>query len=137
MAYWLLKTDPKEYGWEQLVRDQETSWDGVRQYQARRALQEMKIRDLVAIYDAGDDREIHGFAEVIREAYPDPTADEGQWVSIRLKAIKPVSRPLHFEEIRNTHGLSVMPLVEQPRVSIHPVSDAQWQLILKYSKTTW
>ena len=136
MAYWLLKADPKKYSWERLVQDGETSWDGVRNYQARNSLKEMKVGDLAFVYDAGDDKEIRGIAEIVKEAYPDPTAEEGNWVSVGVKAMKACTRPLHFEEIRNTYGLTVMPLVEQPRVSVHPVTEAQWQAILKYTKTS-
>ena len=135
MAYWLIKTDPKVYSWERLAQEGATSWDGVRNYQARNNLREMKVGDLAFVYDSGDDKEIRGIAEVTKEAYPDPSAEEGQWVSVGVKAIKPCTRPLQFEEIRNTYGLSVMPLVEQPRLSVHPVSEAQWQAILKYTKT--
>jgi len=136
MAYWLFKTDPKEYSWEQLTKDGETSWDGVRNYQARNFMREMKVGDRAFVFDAGDDKEIRGIAEVTKEAYPDPTAEEGQWVSVGLKAVQPCGRPLHFEEIRNTYGLTVMPLVDQPRLTVHPVTEAQWQAILKYTKTT-
>jgi len=137
MAYWLFKADPNEYGWEQLLKDGETSWDGVRNYQARNYLREMKVGDQGFVFDAGDDKEIRGIVEVTKEAYPDPTADEGSWVSVGIKPLIPCGRPLHFEEIRNTYGLSVMPLVDQPRLTVHPVSEAQWQAILKYTKTNF
>ncbi|MFA6429221.1 MAG: EVE domain-containing protein [Patescibacteria group bacterium] len=136
MAYWLIKTDPQDYGWEDLLREGSTSWTGVRNFQARNFMSEMKVGDLVVVYDAGDDKEIRGIAEVSKEAYPDPTAEEGKWVAVDIKAVKPCGRPLHFEEIRNTYGLSVMPLVEQPRLTVHAVTEPQWQSILKYSKTT-
>lgn len=135
MAYWLLKTEPTVYSWERLAADRETSWDGVRNYQARNNLQAMKAGDRVFIYHSGDDKEIRGLAEIIKEAYPDPSAEEGAWVSVGIRAIVPVARTIGLDEIRNTHGLAVMPLVSQPRLSVQPVTEDQWNAILKYTKT--
>lgn len=137
MAYWLIKTDPDEYGWEQLFQEGETSWEGIRNYQARNYLREMKVGDLVLIYDGGEDKEIRGIAEVVSEAVSDPTATEGNWVAVGVRVIKPCGRSLHLEEIRNTHGLAVMSLVTQARLTVHPVTEAQWQAVLKYTKTVW
>ncbi len=136
MAYWLVKADPSDYGWEDLERDGETEWTGVRNFQARNALQGMQPGDPVLVYNSQEDKSIVGVAEVVRAAGPDPTATSGNWVSVKLKAVKPVGRPLSLDEIRNTPGLSVMPLVEQPRLSVMPVTGAQWEAIMKYSKTT-
>ena len=135
MAYWLLKTEPEVYSWDQLMTDKETSWDGVRNYQARNHLREMKSGDRVFIYHTGDDKEIRGVAEVAKDAYPDPSATEGEWVSVGIRALASVGRPIGLEEIRNTHGLAVMPLVTQARLSVQPVTESQWQDILKYTKT--
>lgn len=115
--------------------DVETDWTGVRNFQARKFLQEMQPGDDVLIYHTEDDKEIVGIAQVIQAAKPDPTDDEDKWVSVRMKAIKSVGRTLTLEEIRNTPGLSIMPLVEQPRLSVMPVTQAQWEAILKYTKT--
>ncbi len=136
MAYWLLKTEPSVYSWERLVEDHETSWDGVRNYQARNNLREMQIGDRVFMYHSGDDKEIRGVAEIVRAAYDDPTASSGGWVSVRVRAIAPVIRPIGLEEIRHTHGIAVMPLVTHPRLSVQPVTSQQWEDILKYTKTT-
>jgi predicted RNA-binding protein with PUA-like domain len=135
MAYWLLKTEPAVYSWERLLADRETSWDGVRNYQARNNLQAMKAGDRAFIYHSGDDKEIRGMAEITKEAYADPSAEEGNWVSVGIKAIGPVARTIGLEEIRNTHGLAVMPLVSQPRLSVQPVTEDQWNAIIKYTKT--
>ncbi len=135
MSYWLCKTEPTVYSWEQLQQDGETSWDGVRNFQARNNLQAMKSGDFVLIYHSGDDKDIRGIAQVVKEAYPDPSALEGKWVSVRLKAIASLGRPLQLEEIRNTYGLNVMPLVTQTRLSVQPVTELQWQAVLKYTKT--
>ncbi|MCC6563820.1 EVE domain-containing protein [Candidatus Uhrbacteria bacterium] len=136
MAYWLIKTDPSEYGWEDLLKDGETEWTGIRNFQARNNLGGMKAGDKVLVYNTQEDKSILGIAEVAREAAQDPTDEDKKWVSVKLKAVKSVGRPLSLDEIRNTHGLAVMPLVDQPRLSVMPVTDAQWEAILKYSKTT-
>jgi predicted RNA-binding protein with PUA-like domain len=135
MHYWLVKSDPSEYSWDNLVRDGEADWTGVRNFQARKFLREMEVGDPVLVYHTEDDKEIVGIAEVVEAAKPDPTAEEGDWVSVKLKAVKPVGRTLTLEEIRNTAGLSIMPLVEQPRLSVMAVTPAQWEAILKYTKT--
>lgn len=135
MAYWLVKADPSEYSWDQLMRDGETDWDGVRNFQARKFLSAMVVGDPVLVYHTEDDREIVGIAEVADIAKPDTTAEEGTWVSVRIRAVKPVGRTLTLDEIRNTAGLSIMPLVEQPRLSVMSVTPAQWEAILKYTKT--
>ncbi len=135
MAYWLVKTDPSEYGWEDLLKEGEAEWTGIRNFQARNNLNGMKEGDKVLVYNSQEDKSIVGIAEVTRAAAQDPTDADNKWVSVKLKAVKPVGRPLSLDEIRNTHGLSVMPLVEQPRLSVSPVTDAQWEAIMKYTKT--
>lgn len=135
MHYWLVKSDPDEYGWNDLVKDGETEWTGIRNFAARNNLNAMEVGDPVLFYHSQEDKEIVGIAEVARKAQPDATAEEGSWVSVKLKAVKPVGRPIGLEEIRNTPGLSIMPLVEQPRLSVSPVTEAQWHAILKYTKT--
>ncbi len=136
MSYWLVKTEPEEYSFDALLQDQVASWDGIRNYQARNYLNEMQVGDRVVVYHSGEDKEIRGFGEIVRAAYPDPTADGGNWVAVDVKALVPAGRPLGLEEIRNTHGIGVMPLVTQPRLSVHPVSEEQWNALLKYTKTT-
>lgn len=135
MAYWLLKSDPDTYGWAQLVEEKETSWDGVRNYQARNNLRLMKPGDRAFFYHSQEDKEIVGIVEIVGEAYPDPTIDEGNWVSIRIRALAPCTRTLSLEEIRNTPVLNIMPLVTQSRLSVQPVTEVQWNDILRYTKT--
>lgn len=136
MNYWLIKTEPEEYSWEQLVADKEAPWTGIRNYQARNHLKEMKVGDLVFVYHTGDEKEIKGIAEVTKEAHQDPTADSEAWVCVDVKAVKPVARTIGLEEIRNTHNLAVMPLVAQPRLSVMLITESQWNDVLKYTKTT-
>lgn len=136
MAYWLLKTEPGAYSWDQLQQDKKTSWTGVRNFQARNNLREMRPDDLAFIYHSGEDKEIVGIVRIVKEAYADPTAETGDWVAIEIEAVQPVTRPIGLEEIRNTHNLCVMPLVTHTRLSVHPVTDSQWNDVLKYTKTT-
>jgi predicted RNA-binding protein with PUA-like domain len=135
MAHWLVKADPSDYSWENLERDGETEWTGIRNFQARNFLKEMQPGDSVFVYHSTEDKSIVGIAEVTRGPQQDPTDEEGKWVSVKLKAVKPVGRPLSLDEIRNTPGLSTSPLVEQPRLSVMPITDVQREAILKYSKT--
>ncbi len=135
MAYWLLKSDPDTYSWQDLERDKETSWDGVRNFQARNNLRLMKSGDLAFFYHSQEEKEIIGIVEIISEAYPDPTATEGQWSSVKIRTVKPCGRTIGLEEIRNTPILNVMPLVTHSRLSVQPVSDLQWRDLLRYTKT--
>lgn len=136
MSYWLLKSDPDTYSWDDLVRDKETDWTGVRNFQARNNLRAMKVGDRAFIYHSQEDKDIVGVAEIVEVAKPDPTAEEGDWVAVRIKALAPCGRSLGLEEIRNTPGLTTMVLVANSRLSVQPVSEAQWNAILKYTKTT-
>lgn len=134
--FWLLKTEPAEYSLDQLAKDGTAPWTGVRNFEARNYLQQMQVGERAVIYHTGDDKEIVGFAEIVTEAYPDPTAESGSWVCVDIKFLTRAGRGLGLEELRNTHNLSVMPVVERPRLSVHPVSDSQWHDILRYTKTT-
>jgi predicted RNA-binding protein with PUA-like domain len=135
MAYWLLKTDPDTYSWDTLVSDGETDWTGVRNFQARNNLRQMKPGDLAFIYHSQDDKEIVGVAEIRSEAFADATAESGDWAAVKIRAIKECTRRIGLEEIRNTPVLNVMPLVTHARLSVQPVSEAQWKDILRYTKT--
>lgn len=136
MSYWLVKTEPEEYSWERLVQEKTAAWTGVRNFEARNALKEMKKGDFVLVYHTGDEKALRGIAKVAKEAYPDPTAERGDWVAVDLAPVKELGREISLEELRNTHNLCVMPVVERPRLSVHAVTDSQWQDVLKYSKTT-
>lgn len=135
MSYWLLKTEPEIYSWERLEQDKKTMWEGVRNYQARNNLREMKSGDLVFIYHGGEEKMILGVARVTKEAYDDPIAHEGNWSVIEIEAMKQLIRPVSLEEIKYTYLLNVMPLATQSRLSVQPVTEQQWNLILKIAKT--
>ena len=135
MAFWLFKTEPSAYSWEQLERDQSTVWTGIRNAQARNYLKQVKVGDSVFIYHTGEDKMIMGVAEITSEPFPDPTATKGEWVAVRVRPRAVLQRVVSLDEIRNTYGLSVMPLVTQPRLSVQPVTDDQARMILKIAKT--
>lgn len=135
MNYWLLKSDPDTYSWQDLEKDQQTRWEGVRNFQARNQLRAMKVGDLAFFYHSQLDREIVGIVEIVKEAYPDPTATEGDWSCVDIRLVCPVGRSIGLEEIRNTPGLQQMPLVTHARLSVQAVTPVQWQAILKYTKT--
>ncbi len=135
MSYWILKTEPEEYAWETLEQDKQTQWSGVRNFEARKYLSEMKPGDIAFIYHSGQERIIMGLAKLVSKPYPDPSADKGDWLAVDIEQHKALVRPVSLEEIRNTHGLSVMPLVTHARLSVHPVTDVQAAMILKIAKT--
>lgn len=135
MNYWLIKAEPSDYSWEKLEAEGKTAWEGIRNYQARNNIREMKPGDLVFFYNAGEERMVLGLAQVMGNAYADPTAASGDWSAIEIKAFKPLNRVVSLEEIRNTYTLSVMPLVAQPRLAVHPVTESQAAMLLKIAKT--
>jgi len=135
MAYWLVKTEPEVYSWERFEQEGKTLWTGVRNFQARNNLRLMKIGDHVFVYHSGEERMIVGLAKVIGDPVADSTAEKGDWTAVELQAITPMRRVVSLEEIRNTHGLSVMPLVSHSRLSVQPVTDVQAEMILKIAQT--
>lgn len=135
MSYWLVKSDPETYSWHDLVKDKKTSWDGVRNFQARNALKQMKKGDRVFVYESQGPKLIVGIAEVAREAYPDPTAKEGDWVCVDLKTFKALKKPVSLAEIKENRVLKKMPLVTHSRLSVMPVARKEWETILDMSNT--
>ncbi len=130
MKYWLVKQEPTAYAWEDFVRDGRTAWTGVRNFQARNNLKAMKRGDRVLYYHSVTGKAVVGEAEVVREAYPDPTAEDGGWVCVDLKPLKPLARPVALEEIKGDHRLADIPLLRQSRLSVMPLSAAHHRTIL-------
>ncbi|HRE49914.1 MAG TPA: EVE domain-containing protein [Flavitalea sp.] len=133
MAYWLVKSEPFVYSWDQLVKDKHTSWDGVRNYAARNNLRAMKKNDEVFFYHSNEGLAIVGIAKVSKEAYPDPTADKDAWVSVELKPVKPLSHPVSLSDIKADKRLKDMALVKLGRLSVQPVTDKEWSIIMELS----
>ena len=136
MSFWLVKSEPSAYSWDQLVKDGSTSWDGIRNYAARLHLNSMRKGDRVFFYHSNQGLEIVGIATVTREAYPDPTTKDPAWVSVELKADKALRKPVAMSEIKKNEKLKDMALLRISRLSVQPVTPAEWKEILKMSGTS-
>ena len=132
MAYWLLKTEPEEFSWnDQVERGAKgETWSGVRNYIARGNLKKMKKGERAFFYHTGKEKQVVGIAEVIEEAYPDPTADGGGWVCVDMRAVEPLPRPVSLAEIKADPALKDMALVRYSRLSVSAVAPEAWQHIL-------
>lgn len=128
MANWLLKTEADAYGWDDLVRDGGSEWDGVRNPAAARHLREAAVGDRALIYHTGGVKAVVGIARVTRAAQPD--GEDGHWVSIRVEPVAPLPGPVTLATIKATPALAGMPVVRQGRLSVSPVSDAEWDTIV-------
>ena len=135
MAHWLVKSEPDAYSWQQLVKDKETSWDGVRNFAARLHLKNMKKGDEVFYYHSNEGTDIVGIAKVAKEFYQDPTTDDDKWVSVMLKPVKALKKPVSLAEIKANKKLQNMALVRIGRLSVQPVTDEEWNEVLKMSET--
>jgi len=131
---WLVKSDPDEYGWPELVAAGEDCWDGVRNYQARNFLREMRPGDEVLFYHSGKARAVVGTARVARAAYPDPTTDDECWVAVDLAAGEALAEPVTLKAIKADPALGEMLLVRQSRLSVMPVTRAEFRRVLKLGK---
>jgi predicted RNA-binding protein with PUA-like domain len=132
MNYWLVKSEPSEYGWEDLVSKGEDIWDGIRNYQARNYLKEMAVGDEVLFYHSGKNKEIVGVAKVSEAAFPDLEEGEDKgWVAIKIKPHKQLANPVTLEQIKTNNILSSMQLVKQSRLSTMPVEKNQYDHIIK------
>ncbi|RME17151.1 MAG: EVE domain-containing protein [Bacteroidetes bacterium] len=129
MAYWLIKSEPFKYSWEQLLKDGKTFWDGVRNFQARKNLMSMKKGDKCLFYHSNEGLAIVGIAEVIREYYPDPTDETGKWVCVDVKPYKPLKRPVTLQEIKEHPVLQKMQFVRQQRLSVSIVTEQEYNII--------
>lgn len=134
MAHWLIKSEPSVYAWSQLVKDKKTSWTGVRNAQAAINLRAMKAGDRCFFYHSNDGKEIVGIAEVVKAAYPDPTDKDGKAVTVDVKAVEPIGKPVTLAAIKGEPKLKEFGLVRQSRLSVVPVSAEQWKIILKMSE---
>lgn len=129
-THWMVKQEPETYSWDDLVRDGRTDWTGVRNYQARNNLREMKTGDQVLFYHSGKDKAVVGLAEVVQGPYPDPTADNSQWVAVDLKPIKAFSKPVPLPAIRYDKRLSGLPLIKQSQLSVMPLTRDEFDILV-------
>ena len=130
MAYWLVKSEPSVYSWDQFEKDKETVWSGVRNYAARLHLRAMKKGDQVLYYHSNEGLEIVGIAKVIKEAYQDPTTEDDKWVAVDLKPFRRLKHPVSMEQIKEDPRLKEMALVRISRLSVQPVSDDEWKVVM-------
>jgi predicted RNA-binding protein with PUA-like domain len=130
MAYWLVKSEPSVYSWDQFVKDGKTSWTGVRNYAARLHLNAMKKNDEVLFYHSNEGLDIVGIAKVIKEAYPDNTTDDPRWVTVDLKPVKKLKKPVSMSDIKKEKKLQEMALIRISRLSVQPVKEEEWNLIM-------
>jgi len=135
MRHWLVKSEPESYSWEQFVKDGRTAWTGVRNFQARKNLRAMKKGDLVFYYHSVSEKQIVGIARVTTEAYPDPTAEEGDWSCVDLVPVKALAKPVVLDTIKSDSTLSDMPLLKNSRLSVQPLTEKHAKRLLVLAKT--
>ena len=131
MNYWLVKSEPSTYSWEQFLKEGRTYWDGVRNYQARNNLKAMKKGDIVLFYHSGEGKEVVGISRVVKEAYPDPTTDDERWVVVDLEPVETLKKPVSLEEIKKDKRLKNIALLKQGRLSVVPLTKEEFQVIVE------
>ena len=135
MAYWLAKSEPSVYSWDQLVADKQTCWSGVRNYAARLHLRAMKKGDEVFFYHSNEGTCIVGIAKVVKEAYQDPTTDDDRWVAVDLKAHRKLQTPITLDAIKKDKRLANMALIRISRLSVQPVTAEEWEMVMEKEKS--
>ena len=133
MKYWLLKSEPNAWSWNNQVKEGASMWDGVRNYQARNNLKEMKKNDLCFFYHSVTEKSIVGIVKVVKEYYPDPTDKTDRFVVVDVKATKKLKNPVSLDQIKENKKLKDIALVKQSRLSVMPLKKAEWDIIIKMS----
>ena len=133
MKYWLLKSEPDAWSWDDQVKGGASMWDGVRNYQARNNLKEMKKSDLCFFYHSVTERSIVGIVKVVKEYYPDPTDKTSRFVVVDVKATKKLKNPVSLDQIKENSKLKDIALVKQSRLSVMPLKKTEWDIIIKMS----
>jgi len=129
MPYWLMKSEPGTWSWDDQVKAGAAEWDGVRNYQASNNLKAMRIGDRAFFYHSVNEKRIVGIVEVVREYYPDPTDASGRFGMVDVKAVEPMSNPVSLKDIKADPRLADLPLIKQSRLSVMPIDDESWQII--------
>jgi predicted RNA-binding protein with PUA-like domain len=135
MAHWLIKSEPTKYSWDKFVQDKKTFWDGVRNYAARNNLKAMQKGDEVFFYHSNEGMEIVGIAKVVKEAYQDPTTEDPNWVVVDFKPVKKLKKPVTLATIKSDTRLDNIALVKLGRLSVCPITDVEWKIILELGET--
>lgn len=137
MNYWLVKSEPFKYSWDDFLEDGSTYWDGVRNYQARNNLKSMKVKDKVLFYHSNEGLEVVGIAEVTTEYYQDPSTDDDRWVVVDLKPVDTLKNPVTLTQIKEEPSLKEMPLIKQSRLSVLPLRKKEFDKILLMSESEY
>ena len=137
MAYWLFKSEPSTWSWDDQVKkgDGGEEWDGVRNYQARNFMREMKVGDLGFFYHSQSERAVVGIVEVCAESHPDSTTDDDRWECVDIKAVRPLEEAVTLDQVKSEPELGDMMLVKNSRLSVQPVTDKEWKLVCEMGKT--
>ena len=135
MNYWLVKSEPFEYSYDDLVKEGRTMWDGVRNYAARKHLRGMKLGDLVLFYHSRKGLEVVGICKVVKEYYPDPTAEKGDWSVVDVEPVKAITKPVALSTIKSIPELAQMPLVRIGRLSVMPLTEFEFNKVLELGET--
>ena len=133
MKYWLLKSEPDAWSWDNQVKEGPSMWDGVRNYQARNNLKEMKKNDLCFFYHSVTEKSIIGIVEIVKEYYPDPTDKTDKFVVVDVKAVKKLKYPVSLSQIKEHKKLQEIALIKQSRLSVMPLKKTEWNIIIKLS----
>ena len=133
--FWMVKQEPEVYSWTNFANDGRTDWTGVRNYQARNNLRDMRAGDRVLFYHSGKEKAVVGLAEVVKASYPDPTAEDPQWVAVDLKPVKPFETPVQLAAIRYDKRLSQLPLIRQSQLSVMPLTKEEFEAIVAMGKS--
>lgn len=133
--YWLVKSEPNVYSFDQLVKDKRTVWDGIRNFEARNNLRAMKKGDLLLFYHSNIGKEVVGVAKVVKEAYPDPNADGGDWSVVDIAPVKPLKASVTLETIKGDKKLANFALIKRSRLSVVPATQAEFERILELGET--
>jgi predicted RNA-binding protein with PUA-like domain len=131
--YWLVKSEPDEYSWQDLVKDKVSVWTGIRNYQARNNLRSMKVGDLVFYYHSNIGKDIVGIAKVVKESHQDPTTEDERWLSVDLEPVESLKKSVKLDDIKANPKLESMQLVRNSRLSVQKVTDAEWNEVLRMS----
>jgi len=133
--YWLMKSEPDVYGWDHLVAEGEGTWDGVRNYRARNNLAAMKVRDRAFFYHSNIGKEIVGVVEITAAGFPDPSDDTGKWISVKVKPVEKLPRPVTLAEIKGDLALGETEVVKQSRLSVAELKPDEWKHILQMAES--
>ncbi len=134
MKYWLMKSEPDAWSWDNQVNDGTSMWDGVRNYQARNNLIKMSVDDLCFFYHSVKEKSVVGIVKVVKESYQDPTDESGRFVVVDVKAVKKLNKPVTLEQIKGKKQLQNMALIKQTRLSVMPVTKKEWEIIIRLSQ---